>query len=388
MEKVSPKYIIISDFYVRSNNRGTAALGYGALSFLKEKGYIDDEYEIVKFSFYRNPLNRRRRPRRIVSEFELNGKKWRINNISVWVLEKFLYRKKLHFLNTLFKRTVRNVRLVAAINGGDGLTDIYGEALLNSRLPEMRWAIEFGIPFILLPQTIGPFNDAANKERILAILKKAKKIYVRDTNYVHELENNGLKYELTNDLSFYMQPEPFSFNVIHPCVGVNVSGLAYSNQFGDLVGEFDYYPKLMEEIVKLFQSEGCHVYIIPHSYNIENPEKNNDDMEASIAFYNNLVDKKGVTFVDKNLISPQIKYLISQMDFFIGTRMHANYAAIFTGTPVFGLAYSYKFKGAFERNGIFNRVYQINKLKEKEISDVLSCIERAYNEDVKLKETK
>ena len=214
-------------------------------------------------------------------------------------------------------------------------------------------------------------------------MPKAKKIYVRDTNYVNELNESGLRYELANDLSYYMQPEPFSIEIKHPCVGVNVSGLAYSNRFGNLVGEFDCYPKLMEEIANKFQSKGCNVYIIPHSYNIDIPEKNNDDMEASRAFYNSLTNKNKVYFVDKDLISPQIKYLISQMDFFVGTRMHANYAAIFTNTPVFGLAYSYKFKGAFERNGIFDRVYQINKLKESEISDVLSRIERAYNEDVK-----
>jgi polysaccharide pyruvyl transferase WcaK-like protein len=63
--------------------------------------------------------------------------------------------------------------------------------------------------------------------------------------------------------------------------------------------------------------------------------------------------------------------------------MHANYAAIFTGTPVFGLAYSYKFKGAFERNGIHNRVAQINNLKEADIDGILFQIECAFNEDVK-----
>lgn len=80
--------------------------------------------------------------------------------------------------------------------------------------------------------------------------------------------------------------------------------------------------------------------------------------------------------------------IISQMDFFIGTRMHANYAAIFTGTPVFGLAYSYKFKGAFENNGIYNRIYEINNMPESAINDVISIIENAYYEDVELKKSK
>ena len=386
MKAGTTKYVILSDFNVRSNNRGTAALGYGALAFLQSKGYIDEGFEIVKIRFHRYPWSKI--PKETVSELDINGKKWKLHELSVWALEKYLYRFRLHFLNTLYGRTIRNVRIVAAINGGDGLTDLYGNKLLDSRLPEMKLAIESRIPFIVMPQTIGPFLDSGNKERILSILGKAQKIYVRDTNFVKELEDKGLQYEVDNDLSYYMQPEPVDVEIKHPCVGVNVSGLAYSNRFGNLAGEFDCYPKLMEEIVGLFKAKGCNIYIIPHSYNTERPEANNDDMEASKLFYDRLADKDRVIFVDKNLISPQIKYLISQMDFFVGTRMHANFAAIFTGTPVFGLAYSYKFKGAFERNGIHNRVALINNLKESNLSDVLSEIENAYNEDVKPKETK
>ena len=386
MKAGTTKYVILSDFNVRSNNRGTAALGYGALAFLQSKGYIDDGFEIVKIRFHRYPWSKI--PKEKVSELDINGKKWKLHELSVWALERYLYRFRLHFLNTLYRRIISNVRIVAAINGGDGLTDLYGNKLLDSRLPEMKLAIESRIPFIVMPQTIGPFLDPANKERILSILGKTQKIYVRDTNFVKELEDKGLQYEVDNDLSCYMQPEPVDVEIKHPCVGVNVSGLAYSNRFGNLAGEFDCYPALMEGIVRMFQSKGCNVYIIPHSYNTERIEANNDDMEASKQFYDGLTEKENVFFVDRNLISPQIKYLISRMDFFIGTRMHANFAAIFTGTPVFGLAYSYKFKGAFERNGIYNRVALINNLKESDISGVLSQIESAYNDDVKSKQTK
>lgn len=380
------KYVILSDFNVRSNNRGTAALGYGALAFLQSKGYIDEGFEIVKIRFHRYPWSKI--PKEKVSELDINGRKWKLHELSVWALERYLYKFRIHFVNTLYRRTISNVRIVAAINGGDGLTDLYGNKLLESRLPEMKLAIEARIPFIVMPQTIGPFQDPVNKERILSILSKAQKIYVRDTNFVKELEDKGLQYEVDNDLSYYMQPEPVDVEIKHPCVGVNVSGLTYSNKFGNLGGEFDSYPKLMEEIVRMFKAKGCNVYIIPHSYNIECPEENNDDMVASKLFYDRLADKDKIVFVDKNLISPQIKYLISQMDFFIGTRMHANFAAIFTGTPVFGLAYSYKFEGAFERNGIHNRVALINNLKESDISGILSQIESAYNDDVKSKQTK
>lgn len=382
MVKSQSKYVIISDFNIRSNNRGTAALGYGAIGFLLKNNYIDDSYQIINYSFYRNPF-RKHKP--IVLELEIGGRKWIYQIIPVWFVERWLSKHKLHFIPSLYNRTIKKVKLVAAINGGDGLTDIYGEELLNARLPEMELAIENDIPFIVLPQTIGPFHDENKKKRILDILKRAEKIYVRDTAFVLELNNNHLNFEKANDLSYYMMPQPFEIEIKHKCIGVNVSGLAYSNKFGNLIGQFDNYPKLMTEIVRMFQQRGYYVYIIPHSYNVEKPELNNDDMQASIEFYEKLEDKNYVIFVRDNLISPQIKYLISQMDFFIGTRMHANFAAIFTGTPVFGLAYSYKFKGAFENNGIYNRTYDINNLQPAQVVEVLSAIENACHEDFEQK---
>ena len=374
------QYVLFSDFNIRSNNRGTAALGYGAMEFVVKEGFVEDNYDIVSYRFFRNPLHISQKC--VTQELEANGKRREHHTISVWSFEKWLYKHKLLFFNTLFKKTVKSIKVVAAINGGDGLTDLYGEDWLNYRLPEMNLAIELGIPFIILPQTIGPFLDECQKEKIISILKKAKRIYVRDTNFVEELEKNHLPYVLANDLSFYMAPEPFPIEIQKPCVGINISGLAYSNRFGNLSGQFNNYPRLITGLVQLFHAKGYTIYLIPHAFNVVKPETDNDDMVSTREFYEQLDNKVGVHFIDADLPSPQIKYLISQMDFFIGTRMHANYAAIFTGTPVFGLAYSYKFKGAFENNGILNRTYKINNLEASQIGVVISTIEHAFNEDL------
>lgn len=372
--------VIFSDFNIRSNNRGTAALGYGAIEFLVREKYVDENYDIIRYRFYRNPFHIRQRC--TTQELDVNGKIKKYHTVSAWSFEKWLYKHRILFVNTLFKKTIKRVKVVGAINGGDGLTDLYGDYWLDYRLPEMNLAIELGIPFVILPQTIGPFLEKRNHDRILSILKKAERIYVRDSNFIEELEKNHLPYIKANDLSYYMEPMPFPIEIKKPCVGINVSGLAYSNRFGNLAGEFDYYPKLMTELVRLFQAKGSNIYLIPHAYNVSKPETNNDDMVSTREFYDGLEDKTGVYFIDKDLLSPQIKYLISRMDFFIGTRMHANYAAIFTGTPVFGLAYSYKFKGAFENNGIFNRTFEINNLKDEQVDKVLSLITESYLKEI------
>lgn len=69
------------------------------------------------------------------------------------------------------------------------------------------------------------------------------------------------------------------------------------------------------------------------------------------------------------------------MKFFIGTRMHANFAAIYTNVPLFGLAYSYKFAGAFNANGLDGekQTYMINNLKNEQIQEVVDKILNLYN---------
>ena len=176
-----------------------------------------------------------------------------------------------------------------------------------------------------------------------------------------------------------MKPEPFNINIKEQSIGLNISGLAYSNKFRTLSNQFENYPYLINQIITFFQKENCTIYLISHSYNYNNPELNNDDLIAAKEVYASLRDKKNVILVDENLNSPQTKYLISKMSFFIGTRMHANFAAIFTNVPVFGLAYSYKFQGAFERNGIHNSVAIINNINKDEANSIVDLIIQKYN---------
>ena len=224
-------------------------------------------------------------------------------------------------------------------------------------------------------------TDKQNYDVAVRLLSYARKIYVRDNKFAHEFEKLGLKYTLTPDLSSFMVTEPWDIEIKPNAVGLNVSGLAYSNNFKGFERQFDAYPQLIERIINHFRAKGCTIYLIPHSYNYKRPIAD-DDLLACRAAYNRLADKSNVVLVDYDLISPQIKFVISQMTFFIGTRMHANFAAIYTQVPVFGMAYSYKFEGAFNANGLDGKkqTAMINNLKENEIDKYISQIDDFYNE--------
>lgn len=374
--------IIISDFNIRANNRGTAALGYGSLYFMSAKGFLKTGDKIYKLRFYKNPLKSRNR--RSCSEMVKAGEfDWKYILLNVFFLEKILLFKfgfALPF--TAFGKLCRKLKLVAAINGGDGFSDIYGTPMFLGRLPETFVAMKLGVNLIQLPQTLGPFNDKSNYLLAERILKYSRKVYVRDEKFVEELENMSVSYERTKDLSYYMLPQKWDIDVLPGAIGLNVSGLAYSNNFRSLKGHFKYYPELINAIIKHFQVLGLPIYLISHSYNYNVPDQDNDDLVACREAYKSLDDKSNVHVVDKDLISPQIKYLISRMSFFIGTRMHANFAAIFTHTPVYGLSYSYKFEGAFKANGIDGHLSNVCDIKPQDIDRIVADIDKVYKESM------
>lgn len=383
MDSCLKKYVLISDFCLTARNRGTAALGYGALAFLRKNGFMKDAQEIAQYSICWNPLRSFFRPieRNTV---DVQGHLVTFTHLTTNIFEYKLWEKTgFSFPFTTWGKFVKNVALVAAINGGDGFSDIYGERLWDSRLREIKFAIKNKSPLILLPQTIGPFKSTKILEEAKRIMEYASAVYVRDSKYAKELDEMGIKYELTNDLSAYMKPEPWNIDIKPNSIGINVSGLAYSNKFRDLAGQFAAYPELMTKLVQHFQKKGKTIYLIPHAYGYKAPEWDNDDMISSREFYSSLEDKSNVVLIDKDLTSPQVKYVISKMSFFIGTRMHANFAAIFTKVPAFGLAYSFKFDGAFENNGIYNRIAKINNIAHTDIPQIITQIDKAYENDTK-----
>lgn len=383
------RFVDISGFRINQANRGNAALSYGAVEFLSEKGLLKDGQDLIKFYVYRNIFKFRNNLPRKEKHF-LYGKEYTEYHIPVFFLEKLILDKYGIVLPfTFFGHYVKKVAYEAADYGGDGFSDIYGDDHFLARMDQTSLLKKVGVPLIMLPMTVGPFKKEENLKIAEKILHYASKVYVRDSRFAEELKRMNVPYEQEKDLSYYMKPQEWDIKIEPNSIGLNVSGLAYSNAFPGLEGQFENYPLLINKIIEHFRAKGHQVYLIPHSYNFNRPEENNDDFVACKMAYEKLSKKDGVVFVDKNLTAPEVKYVISKMSFFIGTRMHANFAAIFTNTPVYGLAYSYKFAGAFSANGldVQKQLSVINYLAVDKIQDVISSIDNCYTELVTEKES-
>ena len=375
------RYFILSGLALNDNNRGTAALGYGAFSFLEEQGFIEREHELLTIKGTRNLF----RINKKIEKIQVQDKQFISHIITVPSFQTFLARRFGFLIPfTRLWRYLKDTSFVAAINGGDGFSDIYGDELFYFRLPETLMAMKCGIPVIELPQTLGPFEKDCNYKLAKTILQYSSKVYIRDDKFIEDLDKMGVQYEKTKDLSAFMKPEPWNIDIKPNSIGLNVSGLCYSNSFKNLEGQFEAYPDLIESIINYFQVKGKTIYLIPHSYNYKNAEQANDDIVACRQVFERLKNPDNVILIDKDMVSPQIKYVISKMKFFCGTRMHANFAAIYTGVPVFGLSYSYKFEGAFNANGLDGKrqTAMINNITFADIDTIISKIDSFYRESV------
>lgn len=280
--------------------------------------------------------------------------------------------------------------LICDITGGDSFSDIYGlsrffRGYLLKRVCQMT-----GKPFILLPQTYGPFNSTMARVLARRILNHSKLIYSRDREgltVVQGLIGITSKVKLCPDVAFVLEPvRPDTARTDqieqlkaagNQLVGLNISGLLYNGGYTrkNMFGMACDYPTLIKEIIAFFAGPiDQYVLLVPHvvppAYAVE------DDLAVTQDVLKNLpVELRNkVLILDGAYDQNEIKYIIGLCDFFIGARMHATIAALSQGVPAVGLAYSRKFLGVFETAGVADCVLDLRLLNNENIMDGIGDI--------------
>lgn len=271
------------------------------------------------------------------------------------------------------QRMLARCDVVFDIGGGDSFTDIYGARrygmIVGSKAPlRMR-----GVPYVLSPQTIGPFKSplAARAARFMA--KGARLVCSRDKQSTrHAREDLGLEDVLeVSDVAFGLQYEARTLPKSRPAFGLNVSGLLMQggydgkNQFG-LAGD---YPSLIRRIIRRVLDRGDYeLHLVPHVMGaVEGDNAAND-----------LLAKEFPEAVVAPVFGDPIeaKSYIAGLDAFAGSRMHATIAALSSGIACLGLAYSRKFQGLYETLGYDGNI----DLASASPDETLAAIDRLLDE--------
>lgn len=315
-----------------SGNLGCQALGYGFLELLGSAlSQLNMSAEITCFS----PIdNQKIRKYGDFSTIEIKESRLNGNRTARQRKEQI----------KLFK----TFDLIFDFTAGDSFSDIYGMKRFISNTLEKENVIRAGVPLILGNQTYGPFNNIFASKWAGHIIKRSKVVFTRDHISALLVKN---KYHTspfeTIDVAFAL---PYSsrpkLKQRKLKIGFNPSGLLWKggytgkNQFG-LATDYVKYCKKMLELLSLDSHN--EIYLIGHVLS-NNLQSNDNDLHA-ISALKELYPNVNVAPMFDNPIDA--KSYISDMDVFVGARMHATIGAYSSGVPTIPFAYSRKFEGVF-----------------------------------------
>jgi polysaccharide pyruvyl transferase WcaK-like protein len=287
---------------------------------------------------------------------------------------------------------ISETNVFASIAGGDSFADIYGLArLFYVGLPQIL-IILLGKKLILFPQTFGPFKGSFARRIARYIISHSEFVYLRDKKSIDDARkllpaSQSAKVRFCFDVGFLLKPDPkpnydnswiaAAKSNSRPLVGFNVSGLLYSggytgkNEFGL---KADYRALVDNMIDFLIREKSASVALVSHVQSEKNAtELGEGDDAVCREIFKRLESKYPgqLFFAGADFTAPQVKHVISQCDFFTGSRMHACIAALSQAVPAVAISYSDKFVGVLETIGMTEAVADPRKLDEHQILRII-----------------
>jgi colanic acid/amylovoran biosynthesis protein len=267
-------------------------------------------------------------------------------------------------------RAILDADAILDISGGDSFADLYGQRRFRAVTIPKLIALAKRIPLILLPQTFGPFQSPESRRVAVKIVRRATMAWARDEQSYAVLrdlagdEFDAVRHRCGVDVAFALEAQMPS-EILQPrlrewllrrdlpIAGINVSGLLVNN--AAVAGTFGITGNYREIIVglvkRLLRETDARVVLVPH---VITPAGH---YESDIQACDEVAAHFGAEGRDRIALCPAFddprhaKWVISQMDWFCGTRMHSTVASLSSGVPTTGLAYSGKFRGVFETCG-------------------------------------
>ena len=316
-------------FEFESANKGCEALSYSFLSVLNSM-YRSGNLQIYDFSNQGIGLIQETYPDVRIKQVNLKIKDPKLSMI----------------------RALIECDIVYDVTMGDSFSDIYSKDVCLSDMRFKTMAEIFAKKYILLPQTYGPFSDATVLKKAKQILRKADAIFYRDEMSRDYLEEAcqikaGI---LVTDLAFLLpfKKNKYRLDLGKFKLGINVSGLLWrggfteNNQF-NLQLDYQKYIRLLIEHYSRDKDE-IEIYLIPHVIDMAR-NAHDDDYRVCKQLCSEYTSIQ-LSPVFRNAVDA--KSYISNLDCFIGARMHSTVASISSGVATIPVSYSRKFEGLYD----------------------------------------
>ncbi|MDH4148084.1 MAG: polysaccharide pyruvyl transferase family protein, partial [Acidimicrobiia bacterium] len=240
---------------------------------------------------------------------------------------------------------VRAADAVLDLSGGDSFTDLYGAQRFRQIVLHKRLTLDLRRPLVLLPQTYGPFRDERNRRVAVDLVRRAHTAWARDEQSFEALRDllgddlDPRRHRVGTDVAFGLEPrrpdDPPEGRLRSwledrpaPLVGINVSGLIWHDSRRHYGLRLDYRQLMSTLVRRLVDETDAVVALVPHVIAPHgHPQSDRAAAEELLASLDRA--KAARVIVAPNPVGPaEAKWLIGQMDWFCGTRMHATIAAL------------------------------------------------------------
>jgi polysaccharide pyruvyl transferase WcaK-like protein len=267
---------------------------------------------------------------------------------------------------------------IGDVFGGDSFSDMYGLGRFLSGVLPLVSVVLIRRPYVMLPQTYGPFRWRVSRLVAAFLLRRAQAIFTRDRSCIEPVQRLcGRAPEFCPDVAFALKPrrpathrlssDSFSLDGSECVVAVNVSGLLFMGGYTgrNMFGLASDYRDLVQRLIAALLSEPrTKVLLLPHVFSSAEPEE---------LACNTVLGTMGAHFPGRicSLAGPlserELKWVIGRTELVVASRMHACIAALSQSVPAVGLAYSDKFRGVFESVGMGDTVVDLRTTDQAEV---------------------
>lgn len=243
------------------------------------------------------------------------------------------------------------------------IESVFGFSELECLCLEFSLAKIFNKPYVLYNQSIGPFFEKKDEEMVGRYLRGASAVICREELSMNRMKNIGLNnLLLRSDIAFTLAPKEtfllskYSFDKNNRNIGITAKkclGVDKQSEYEKVLSEF-ITSCAKEDSTTMF-------YFIPQ---VINKIYGDDDLEVARRICGTLPieARSHAQIISEDIHPGEIKYIISLMAYFVGTRMHSNIFALASGVRTLALSYDLKTDGIMKMLDLSEYVIPVSKI--------------------------
>ncbi len=260
--------------------------------------------------------------------------------------------------------------------GGITFTDGREKFLLYN-VASILPALFVGTPVFKCAQAIGPFEGRLNRlvskiflPRVHTIVTRGRITHefaeglgldnlVAGADYAFSLEMDGTERDAVSrhvDLAFFDDEQ-----VVGVCPSVVMQKKV------DAAG--GNYAATIAAFIASLQAQGRKVALIPHSVRTGTDKTHNNDLPLCRDIHGRLASRDGVLFVDRELSSQELRWLIGQCHLFVASRFHAMVSSLSMAVPTVVIGWSHKYREVLEMFGVQEWAFGSDQLTPEHLSE-------------------